>query len=270
MTNLVPVAYVIGYKNQERLDRCVRSIWASDPDVHVVVVNNGPTPLTIPEGRPATGTRMDEIIAGPGNGFTGGANAALQHSRTYWGGYDSRGHNGEPHRVMPVLLNDDLVLHEGCIGYLLATLQENPQVGMVAPMQTAIDNSSYLICGGFGKAYPAGEHEAGHKDDPRFARERACKWLTFAAVAIRPELIDAIGLLDETMPMYFSDSDYSMRATSAGWKLLLTPRALVGHENHAATHAEFDEKLRYRLFVRDQAAFEYKWSGGILSGVSHA
>lgn len=267
----VPVAYVIGYKNQARLDRAVASIHASDPGVHVVVVNNGPTPLTVTDARnAATGTCMDRVIAGPGMGFTSGANAALAHSRSYWGGIGPRDAEGEPVRVLPVLLNDDLVLETGCIGYLAATLEERPEVGMVAPMQAALDNSSYLICGGFGVAYPAGEHEAGHRDDPRFTRERLCKWLTFAAVAIRPELIDAIGLLDENMPMYFSDSDYSMRAASAGWKLLLTPKAVVGHENHAATHSEFDEKARYRLFIRDQAAFEYKWGGGVMSGVRNA
>ncbi len=267
----IPVAYVIGYKNQARVNRCVASIWTTAPGVHVVVVNNGPTPLTIDDTRNAsTGTHMDWVIAGPGKGFTSGANAALRHAMTYWGGVGHKEAAGEPHLVVPVLLNDDLVLHDGCIDYLMAALEDNPGVGMVAPMQTALDNPSYLICGGFGAAYPAGEHEAGHRDDPRFQKERGCKWLTFAAIAIRPELIATIGLLDENMPMYFSDSDYSLRATSAGWKLLLTPQALVGHENHAATHEAFDDKKRYRLFVRDQAAFEYKWAGGILSGVSHA
>jgi hypothetical protein len=55
------------------------------------------------------------------------------------------------------------------------------------------------------------------------------EWISFACAIIRREVIDAIGLLDESYFMYFEDADYCRMARSAGFRIRYFPRAHVVH-----------------------------------------
>lgn len=56
--------------------------------------------------------------------------------------------------------------------------------------------------------------------------------VTGACMYVRRELIETIGLMDESYPMAFEDVDYCLRAWQAGFKVLYCPTAcLVHHES---------------------------------------
>lgn len=54
-------------------------------------------------------------------------------------------------------------------------------------------------------------------------------WVSGAALVMRRELIDDIGMLDERFYMYCEDMDLGYRARKAGWKVLYFPDAVVTH-----------------------------------------
>ncbi len=46
---------------------------------------------------------------------------------------------------------------------------------------------------------------------------------------IRREVIERVGLLDQTTPMYLEDIDYCRRIADAGWELRFVPEAEITH-----------------------------------------
>ena len=60
-------------------------------------------------------------------------------------------------------------------------------------------------------------------------------WLSGAALMIRRETIDRIGLIDERFFMYCEDVDWCRRAHSAGWRVVYFPMASVSHRIGAAS-----------------------------------
>jgi GT2 family glycosyltransferase len=165
-----------------------------------------------------------------------------------------------------VFLNDDLELEPGCLAAMLAEV-DKPRVGMTFPMQVAMHNPQLIICGGTGSAYPAGQHKGGLRGQA-WREPTPVRWMPFAAVAFNLDMVRDIGLPDDTMRLWFSDSDYCIRARLQGWHLLyLGDGAVVRHEQSASINA-MDTGERERAFLRDQTAFARKWGGGILSEYS--
>jgi GT2 family glycosyltransferase len=60
--------------------------------------------------------------------------------------------------------------------------------------------------------------------------------ITGAVYLIKRSVLEAIGGLDETYsPVYFEESDFSIRAWNAGFKIAYTPEARVEHHRHQST-----------------------------------
>lgn len=249
------VVYILAYKNQDRLNRLLKSIDECYPNkelecgnLSIIVVDNdekGPM-LEVPEGV--------SIFKGPGGGFTKGFNACLHHFMD----------NFNTTNNIPIILNDDLEIEPQCFEYMMAEMIENPNCGIVAPFQVDMKNPSMVICGGFGACYPSGQHKTGLRSDSKLVSQKS-KWVTFCAVAINPRLVKEIGYLDRWMNMYYSDSDYSIRAVDAGFYLWIESKAVVRHENHGATQEFLGDDKGRRQLIFDKWIFENKWGERIIS-----
>lgn len=174
-----------------------------------------------------------------------------------------------------VLLNSDTVVRPGALRALREALDERPDAGIVGP---SVENGS-------------GELEHSHHRDispisellraaatgplswvlHRFTidwpeTERPCEpdWIGFACVAIRSELIDEIGLLDEQYFMYFEDVDYCRRAREAGWQIVFWPAGRVLHYNGASSGLSFvlaDTRRRPRYYYESRARYFARYYG---------
>jgi serine acetyltransferase len=72
------------------------------------------------------------------------------------------------------------------------------------------------------------------------------EWVAFAAVLIRREVIEKIGLLDDGYFMYFEDVDYCQRARQAGFKVLYVPEPRVAHIAGASSHVVGSSNPKHR------------------------
>lgn len=237
-----PRIYVIGFNKQERIDTLFKSI----PEKYDrVLLDNGNVAL---KARPG----IELIVTGPGM-FTSAFNVGLRDAMS--------------HDAIPIILNDDLVLEEGCIEAMVKSIEEG--AGIVAPMQVKMDNPDSVIFAGTAQAFPGGVHRIGRRSDETLLQKRDYNWLTFAAVAINPELVKDIGYLDEDLKMWFSDSDYCVRSVHNHWRCEYNPAAVVRHDNHAATNELPSDWQRLR-FMRDRDIFKRKWGGEVLRRYSRA
>lgn len=160
-------------------------------------------------------------------GFTGGHNLAIRERR------------GEH----VALLNSDTVIHPGAIRTLAAYLADHPEAGIIGPKLLNPDGTLQFSCRRFpnpvaaafrntflGRLFP----------NNRFTREylmqdwphdlpREVDWLSGAAMFIRREVIERVGVLDDNLFMYCEDVDLCKRTWQAGFRVVYVPDAVVTH-----------------------------------------
>jgi GT2 family glycosyltransferase len=243
---------ILGFNSQERLDRCLASVLTTMPpdECDVVVVDNSTEPLKI-----AADAR---VYSWPVRHITGGGFTAALRWFLEMAAADGR--------LTATFLNDDLLVEPSCLGLMLSAAEE-PRVGVACPMQVAMHSPQVIVCGGTGKAYPGGVHKTGTRG--LHWRERCdARWMPFAAVTFSMQALRDVGLPDDNMALWFSDSDYCIRCRLAGYRVVyLGEQAVVRHEVSASCNA-MDPVDRRTRFVSDMLAFKRKWGGGILKEYS--
>lgn len=146
-----------------------------------------------------------------------------------------------------LLLNSDTVVTEGSIGKMMEAMEKNREIGILGPSL----------------AYPDGRIQLSFYNDPTPLRElyraffleklsnirnreRVRKgglictdWIMGACMLIRKDVIDAIGLLDDKVFMYYEDFDICLRARKAGWKVACLPEARIIHFENASGKKKF-------------------------------
>lgn len=160
-------------------------------------------------------------------GFTGGHNELLGRRR---------GRHA-------FLLNSDAAVFPGCIRTMLEFAANNPQVGIIGPKILNPDGSLQLSCRRFpnpraamfrntflGRLFPKNKYLREYlmtdwaHDEPRLV-----DWVSGAAMFVREEVMDKIGLMDPKFFMFCEDVDWCFRAWKAGFEVAYLPTAVVSH-----------------------------------------
>ena len=232
--------YFIGFNNQARIDKAVASVRGEYP---ITLMDNGAEKLTAPDG-------VDYLKTGPAY-FTSAVNKAILSSSM--------------DNEIAIVCNDDIELEPGCLRKLVESVEAG--AGMACPIQVDMAVPDRVIMAGTMQAFPAGVHRTCSRETATEAGPRDYPWLPFCVVAFHPAMVTEIGTLDTNMRMWFSDSDYCIRARQAGWRVMLEPSAVVRHEHMGSTGPGRGHTLDM-LFVTDQSAFQRKWGGAVLEEYS--
>jgi GT2 family glycosyltransferase len=199
------------------------------------------------------------VVAAPTNGgFGAGVNAGI--------------------RAVPadvyVLLNNDAEAEPGFVAALVGALESSPAAGAVtarillreryrrlAPGSPAPDALTGFD-GGRWVVDPAGAEllNSTGNESTRSGNGRDRDWLTpvasaapptaepfgfsGGASALRAAALDEVGLFDESLFMYYEDTDLSWRLRRAGWSIGYAPDATVRHA-HAASSGTGTELFRF-------------------------
>lgn len=134
-------------------------------------------------------------------------------------------------------VDDDVVINKDTLPELLAAFETGERIGVVQPMvcdrsePKKIQGLYYWIDLRSGRAFSAGggETDAGQYQDVVEIPMVGCCWL------VRREVLDHVGLFDETFFIPYEDSDLSLRVKKGGYKLVLAPRAKVFHKGKQDT-----------------------------------
>jgi GT2 family glycosyltransferase len=159
-----------------------------------------------------------------------------------------------------LLLNQDMMLQPTAVAEMVRTVESDPRIGIVMPLHLDPDNPSHVTCGGTEGAFPLGLHYMGPLE--AFAQDRELPWANGAAILLRKEMMQEIGLLDETMRFICSDVDYSFTARARGWKVWLSAKARGLHKPGASI-ADAASPLEL-VKCDDILAFAGKWLTGDL------
>ncbi len=163
------------------------------------------------------------------------------------------------------LLNSDAWPEPGAIHRLRDFMIAYPRAGMAgssvfgddgAPHRTAFRFPS--IAGEFEAAARTGFISRWLKDSivaitiPQ--QDAQVDWVAGASLMMRSQMLDEIGVFDETFFLYFEETDLSRRAARAGWRTHYVPGSVVTHIGSVSTGMKtwrrtpqywFDSRLYY-------------------------
>lgn len=149
-----------------------------------------------------------------------------------------------------VLLNDDAEPTGAALGRLAAFLKEHPAYGAVGPQMVNTDGSFQvgprgeatplaLFCceSGLDRLFPrsawCGAFSQRHRD-PDQSGDMATA--SGACLVVRREVFEAVGLLEERLPLGPDDVEFSERIRLGGWKLHYLADAIVVHHGSTSRH----------------------------------
>ncbi len=152
-----------------------------------------------------------------------------------------------------VVLNNDVIVTAGWLAGLVARLGD-PGVGLVGPVTNRCGNAAevpaeYATYGEL-RAFAAGR--AGTPFDLAVA--------TLFCTALRRDVLEAVGLLDERFELgLFEDDDLSRRVRETGYRVVCDPAVFVHHFGEA-TLGQLAADGRYGpLFDANRTRYEAKW-----------
>ena len=109
-------------------------------------------------------------------------------------------------------MNDDATAHPGWLEALLAAIEPRPDVGMCASQvrlagDGRLDSAGMLLC------LDGSSKQRGHLESPAsYARKEEALLPSGSAALYRREMLDEIGLFDESFFLYCEDTDLGLRA----------------------------------------------------------
>jgi GT2 family glycosyltransferase len=179
---------------------------------------------------------LDFIQTGANLGFAGGNNVGVRHALAQGADY-------------VWLLNNDTVVEAEALSSLVRSAQGDPRVGMVGSKIVYHDAPDLLWFAGAvldGKSAHRPCHLGlNEKDMGQYDVPGESGYITGCSLLARREMLEAVGLLDEELFLYFEDVDWSARARAAGWTLLYCPESLVYHKVSISTGGAASPTLLY-------------------------
>jgi N-acetylglucosaminyl-diphospho-decaprenol L-rhamnosyltransferase len=175
------------------------------------------------------GERGTVVQVGRNGGFAVGNNAALRAALA---------------RPTPpeffFLLNPDTIAQPGAIAALIDYMQKHPDVGLTGSRMKYPDGRTQLSSFRFHSVLSELESSMRLGIVSKWLKRYQVviplpdepvevDWVGGAAMMIRKEVIDKIGLLDETYFVYYEETDYCLRAKRAGFSSWYLPQSVIIH-----------------------------------------
>jgi GT2 family glycosyltransferase len=221
------VAIVILTWNQRDLTLdCLASLAAMEypPErLQLIVVDNGSRDDTVAAIR-ARFSDVTVLENGDNLGFAEGNNVGIRYAL-----------QGTADYIM--LLNNDTSVDRRMLNELLAPMLQFSDVGIVGPKMLYFDPSDVIWCAGNRIDWRSGASirmQAEERDNENDREPRAADFITACAILLRRQVIEQIGLLDPRFFIYYEETDWCVRATRAGWRILYVPSARLWHKVSAA------------------------------------
>lgn len=160
-----------------------------------------------------------------------------------------------------LLIAQDMKMSPSSLVELVRILEKDPEVGIVGPLLLKADGQTIEEYGGKTdlNTMVVTKNYAHCPADEALPQELAVDFVAGGMNLTRREVFEQIGLQDERLFMYGDETDFDLRARKAGWKLVVTCRAIAIHEHKGGSSV-----LRPRplfLLIRNRLWLVHKHMG---------
>jgi GT2 family glycosyltransferase len=130
------------------------------------------------------------------------------------------------------VLNEDTILDPACLEELIRVGESDSRIGIVGPMVYHHDEPSIIQSAGgrLGRNWESQHIAQNQPDIQQFTSPHAVDWISGCAILVRRAVIEQIGMIDERFFYYWEETEWCLRATRAGWRILHAPRARLWHK----------------------------------------
>jgi GT2 family glycosyltransferase len=216
---------VINWNGRHHLDECFDSVLGqSFKDFELFLVDNASEDGSAEHVRERYGERARCVVLPSNAGFSGAYNAAIPQSR---GSY-------------VILLNNDTRVDGDWLRALADAVARHPDAGMFTPKVLEygdpgrIDNTGHVL---YRDGISRGRHRL-ERDDGRFDREDEVIFPSGCAGVYKREMLERVGLLDESFFSFGEDTELGLKGRWAGYRCFFVPEARVYHK-YSATWGKY-------------------------------
>ncbi len=236
-----PVTIVIvNWNGRALMEACLPSVLATRyPHFETLVVDNASTDGSVDWLR-ARHPGVKTLALPENRGFCGGNNAGIRATLSPY----------------VVLLNNDVEVEAGWLDPLVAWMDAHPRCAAAQPKLLRHDRRDVFeyagACGGFldrlgypftrGRLFETMERDRGQYDAPR-----RVFWATGAALVLRRDALERVGLLDEGFFMHMEEIDLCWRLQHAGYEVWAVPQGRVYHIGGASLPQGHARKTYYNF-----------------------
>lgn len=258
MTKILSII-IVHFQSQKPLLNCLKSIVKiSDKTAfEVIIVNNDAQQLTLPSN--IKQKLAITLVNSPKNlGYGGGNNLGVKKAKGKYLWF----------------LNPDTIVNDGVIDQLVKFLENNPQVGIVAPTITHENGSSYQIQGStdltplatifshsfLAKLWPNNPIRRQHllfDTDQALTREVGAA--PGSVLMISRKLFNEVGQFDENFFLYYEEHDLCKRIRNIGKQVYILAKPKVihigGQSSRKSTASLADHYFKQSRFYYHQKHF---------------
>lgn len=216
------VVAILNYKVKDQTIRCVKSVKKSTyQNIEVIVIDNDSNDGIEKEIKKIS--RVHFIQNQENLGFSGGNNVGIRKAL-------------ESEADYVFVLNPDTTVDKQTIGNLVL-LAEKENMGIAGPKILFADKKTIWYGGGIvDTANVLGKHRGvDEKDQGQYDIIEITDYVSGAAMFVKREVFEKVGLFDEKYFLYYEDVDFCFRAGQAGFEIMYIPTAVVYHGNAQST-----------------------------------
>jgi GT2 family glycosyltransferase len=167
-------------------------------------------------------------------------------------------------------INNDAEITEGCLDKLVALFKEKPKLGIVSPLLLYFNESkgsdkdliqyagTTRVDSVTARNRTLGEKE---RDNGQFNTATETAYAHGAAMMIKRQVVDNVGIMFEDFFLYYEELDWCERIRKAGYDIYVEPRARVYHKESASVGQMSTLKTFY--INRNRIYFMRRNFGGI-------
>lgn len=161
-----------------------------------------------------------------------------------------------------LLLNNDTIVKKDFLTQLVNEGEKDARIGMLGPKIYYYDKPNLIWCIGgkidwnFARGIHIGTNEI---DYGQYNEKASFDYISGAALLLKQEVLNNIGLLDKNLFLYFEETDLALRASSQGYKTLYVPKAEIWHKV-SQSGGGLSKPIGLYYITRNRWLFIKKWA----------
>lgn len=226
MLNKQPLVYIIlvNYKGLEDTIECLKSLDSiTYTNYRTIVVDNASNDNSCEELRKYTNIELIELKENLG--FAGGNNVGIKVAMDNKADY-------------VLLLNNDTVVEKDFLDHLVDVAEADSTVGAVGGKIYYFDDKKLIwYAGAKINTFTSRTQHLGAEEHDNGQYNELCEtgYITGCMMLVKAEVVEKVGVMDESYFLYYEETDWNVRINQAGYKLMYQPKSVIYHKVSSST-----------------------------------